>query len=140
MKSIITHLKSITQFKKINSSKNIDNIIKLLPMKLSKGIKFTYIKNQILFFALTHPVYRMEFEYNKENIKSILKKSNIANIQDVKFFVTNKNINNEKSIKKDIPKYQERSYAIFENSIKNEKLKLKFEEIRQIIKNQKPKL
>jgi len=84
--------------------------------------------------VLTHPVYKMEFEYNKSLINDLLKKSNIANIDDVRFFVTNKIEKKQKPyIKKD--NYTERSYGIFANNIKDENLHKKFEEIRDIIKN-----
>ncbi|WP_228711111.1 hypothetical protein [Halarcobacter anaerophilus] len=76
----------------------------------------------------------MEFEYNKSLINDLLKKSNIANIDEIRFFVTNKIEKKEKPYETP-SSYQERSYGIFENSIKDENLHEKFEEIRQIIKN-----
>jgi len=130
---ILTHLKYYPEFKKINTNVTIERLINSLPVKLSKGVKFGYIKNQTLFFVLTHPVYKMEFEYNKSLIKSLLKKANIANVSDIKFFVTNvmerKEVpNEEKNF------YQERSHGIFENFCKDENLRKKFEDIRKIIK------
>lgn len=133
MLEIIKHLKSNPQFSKINSSQAIDKFVTLLPMKLSKGVKFGYVKNNILFFVLTHPVFKMEFEYNKALIKSLLKTYKEIQVEDVKFFVTNvieKKENNEKVVEF----YEERSYGIFENKVKNPKLNKKFEEIRNLIK------
>ena len=89
MNEILCHLKNNPEFRKINTQEVIQRFIELLPLKLKKGIKFAYVKKQILYFVLTHPVYKMEFEYNKSLIKSLLKKANIANVNDVKFFVTN---------------------------------------------------
>lgn len=86
---ILTHLKYYPEFKKINTNITIERLINALPLKMKKGVKFGYIKNQTLFFVLTHPVYKMEFEYNKSLIKSLLKSALIANVNDVKFFVTN---------------------------------------------------
>lgn len=129
---ILKHLKYSPEFKKINTNITLDNLIQSLPLKLKKGVKFAYIKKQILFFVLTHPVYKMEFEYNKQIIKSLLKKASIANVEDIKFFVTNKL--EKKEIKKvEEPFFPERSYGIFENKTKDEKLHRKFEEIRKII-------
>ena len=108
--------------------------IDVLPLKLKKGVKFGYIKNQTLYFVLTHPVYKMEFEYNKADIKSLLKKFKIANVEDIGFFVTNI-IEKKETKKTDEPLYKERSYGIFENKAKDEKLFKKFERIRDIIKN-----
>jgi hypothetical protein len=131
---ILTHLKYYPEFKKINTNITIERLINSLPLKLNKGIKFGYIKNQTLFFVLKHPVYKMEFEYNKSLIKSLLKKANIANVNDVKFFVTNVIDRKEEEIKAE-DFYKERAYGIFENFCKDEDLRKKFEEIRKIIKN-----
>ena len=132
---ILSHLKYSPEFKKINTSITLEKLIESLPKKLSKGVKFAYIKRQILFFVLTHPVYKSEFEYNKSLIKSLLKTANIANIDDIKFFVTNKIEKKNKNIEVQIPFFKERSYGIFENKTKNEKINQLFEEIRTIIKS-----
>ena len=131
---ILSHLKNNPEFRKINTSFLIMKFINVLPLKFRKGIKFGYIKNQTLYFVLTHPVYKMEFEYNKADIKSLLKKFKIANVEDIVFFVTN--VIEKKELKKtDTPLYKERSYGIFENKAKDERLFRKFERIRDIIKN-----
>ena len=132
---ILSHLKYNPDFKKLNTNITLEKLINALPAKLSKGVKFAYIKKQILFFVLTHPVYKMEFEYNKSLIKALLKTASIANIDDVKFFVTNRI---ERKVEKKVleePMFKERSYGIFENSCKNEKMSKLFEDIRNIIKN-----
>ena len=130
---ILSHLKNNPEFRKINTSFLIMKFINVLPLKFRKGIKFGYIKNQTLYFVLTHPVYKMEFEYNKADIKSLLKNFKIANVEDIGFFVTN--VIEKKELKKvDEPIYKERSYGIFENKVKDERLFRKFERIREIIK------
>lgn len=131
---ILSHLKNNPEFRKINTSILITKFIDVLPLKLKKGIKFGYVKNQTLFFVLTHPVYKMEFEYNKALIKSLLKNFKIANIEDIGFFVTNV-IEKKESVKEAEPMYVERSYGIFENKAKDEMIFKKFEKIREIIKN-----
>ena len=134
MNEILSHLKNNPEFRKINTQETIQKFIELLPLKLKKGIKFAYVKRQILYFVLTHPVYKMEFEYNKSLINALLKKSSIANVEEVKFFVTNKIERREKKKLKQDDSFQERSYGIFQNSIQNEELHNKIEEIRSIIK------
>ena len=133
---ILTHLKFCPEFKKIGTNITLDNLIQTLPPKLKNGVKFAYIKQQILFFVLTHPVYKMEFEYNKELIKSLLKKAHIANVEDIRFFVTNKREKKEE-VKENTPFYEEKSHGIFENNTEDETLFKTFEEIRQIIKESK---
>ena len=130
---ILSHLKNNPEFSKINTSFLIKKFIEVLPLKLKKGVKFAYVKNQTLFFVLTHPVYKMEFEYNKADIKSLLKNFKIANVEDIGFFVTN--VIEKKVLQKTHePLYKERSYGIFENKVKDERLFRKFERIREIIK------
>ncbi|MDY3199643.1 MAG: DciA family protein [Arcobacter sp.] len=131
---ILSHLKNNPEFRKINTSSLISKFIEALPLKLKKGIKFGYVKNQTLYFVLTHPVYKMEFEYNKADIKSLLKNFKIANVEDIGFFVTNV-IEKKEIIEEEKPLYKERSYGIFENKAKDEKIFKKFEKIREIIKN-----
>lgn len=135
MNEILSHLKNSPQFRKINTQETIQKFIELLPMKLKKGVKFAYVKRQILYFVLTHPVYKMEFEYNKSLINDLLKKANIANVEELKFFVTNRIEKKKKIEENEKDFYPERSHAIFQNSVKNEKLHKKIEEIREIIKN-----
>ena len=131
---ILSHLKNNPEFRKINTSFLIMKFIDALPLKLKKGVKFGYVKNQTLYFVLTHPVYKIEFEYNKADIKSLLKNFKIANVEDIAFFVTNV-IDKKEEEKEEKPLYIERSYGIFENKAKDEKIFKKFEKIREIIKN-----
>ena len=131
---ILSHLKNNPEFSKINTSFLIQKFIEVLPLKLKKGVKFAYVKNQTLYFVLTHPVYKMEFEYNKADIKSLLKNFKIANVEDIGFFITNV-IEKKEEEKEPFLLYTERSYGIFENRAKNEYIFKKFEKIREIIKN-----
>ena len=131
---ILSHLKNNPEFSKINTSFLIKKFIEVLPLKLKKGVKFAYVKNQTLYFVLTHPVYKMEFEYNKADIKSLLKNFKIANVEDIGFFITNV-IEKKEEEKEPFLLYTERSYGIFENRAKNEYIFKKFEKIREIIKN-----
>lgn len=133
LNEILSHLKNNPEFRKINTSSTIEKFIDVLPLKLKKGVKFGYIKGQTLYFVLTHPVYKMEFEYNKADIKSLLKNANFDNVNEIAFFVTNKI---EKKSKKVIeePLYKERSNGLFTNNAKDEILYKKFEAIRNIIK------
>ena len=131
---ILSHLKNNPEFSKINTSFLIQKFIEVLPLKLKKGVKFAYVKNQTLYFVLTHPVYKMEFEYNKADIKSLLKNFKIANVEDIGFFITNVIEKKEKE-NEPILLYKERSYGIFDNKAKDEYIFKRFENIREIIKN-----
>jgi hypothetical protein len=137
MKDIINHLRYSPEFKKINTQSALNKLIDLLPPNLKKGVYFTYTKQQTLFFVLTHPVYKMEFKYNESLIRNLLKTLKIANIEDIKFFVTNKIEKNKKVDNESVKEsYIERSNALFDNNIdSDENLRETFEKIREIIKN-----
>lgn len=130
---ILTHLKYSPEFKKLKTHTTLEKLINTLPLKLKKGVKFAYVKQEILFFVLTHPVYKMEFTHNKDLIRSLLKTLGIANITDIRFFVTNVMEKKEETIEEE-PTFPERSYGIFENAIEDERLHNKVESIRALIK------
>ena len=133
LNEILSHLKNNPEFRKINTSSTIEKFIDVLPLKLKKGVKFGYIKGQTLYFVLTHPVYKIEFEYNKADIKSLLKNANFDNVNEIAFFVTNKIERKTKNIIVE-PLFKERSNGVFINKAKDENLYKKFEAIRNIIK------
>jgi len=133
---ILTHIQNTPSFDKINTFLEIKRFVNILPLKLKSGIKFAYFKNDTLIFVLIHQIYKVEFEYAKRDILALLKISNFQNITKISFFVSN-NVEQSKKISKEkqsTEKYEERSYGIFENRAKNEKLFKKFENIRDIIK------
>jgi len=137
IKDILAHLKYSPKFKKINTQEALNKLTSAMPKNLQNGIKFCYTKQETLYFVLTHPVYKMEFEYNKDLVKRLLKDLRIANINDIKFFVTNvvekKEIQNVKHETRE-DSFKERSYGIFENMLEERKLYDKVEQIRNIIK------
>ena len=133
---ILNHLKLNPSYKQINTNHKINQVIKSLPISLKNAVSFSYEKNNILFFVLTHQQFRNEFDNNKDLIKSLLKMVNINNILEIKTFVTNKpTISVDKAIilNPNI-QYKRKSYAIFDNFALDNKIHKKFEEIREIIK------
>jgi hypothetical protein len=134
IKSILSHIKSSPEFKKINTQQNLALLINALPQHLKNGVKFAYTKNMNLFFVLKHPVYKNEFKNNISLIKSLLKDLKIANIEKIDFFVTHTIEKKQKKQEIIYQTYQERSYGIFQNNLTNKTLYNKFEKIRQIIK------
>ncbi len=114
----------------------LDKLVDILPLHLKDGIDFYYTKNNILFFVLTHQLYKNEFKNSKELIKSLLKHIDIDYIEEIEYFVSNKPKIRKKEIIKpiDIIPYERKSYAIFDNNAKNKKIYDKFEDIRKLIK------
>lgn len=136
LNEILGHLKKNPEFRKINTSTSIKKLVEVLPLKLKKGVKFAYVRAQTLHFVLTHPVYKIEFEYNKADIKALLKMLNFENVTEVAFFVSNKIEKKEKKekIKKEDLLFRERAKGSFYNQAKNDKIYEKFENIREIIR------
>ena len=136
VKDILTHIKYSPEFKKINTQSVLLKLIDLLPSNIKKGVAFAYTKNQTLFFVVSHPVYKMEFKYNESLIRDLLKKMNLANIDKIECFVTNRKTkkDNFEYEKFEIEKLNERSNGIFDNNIQDKELYKIFEEIRQTIK------
>ena len=141
--NIITHLKNQPLYSKLKTVKCFEKIKSLLPPRLSNAILFIYIKNDILFFVLNHPGYKMEFNYNLNLIKGVLKelkkRESVCKdlvFKDVKAFVSNKidlEENKNQTGKKLI--YKERATGDFEIKTNNKNLKNIFQNIKKIIKN-----
>jgi len=139
--NIITHLKNQPLYNKLKTVKCFEKIKSLLPPRLSNAILFIYIKNDILFFVLNHPGYKMEFNYNVNLIKGVLKelkkRESVCKdlvFKDVKAFVSNKiNIEENKNLTEEKLTYKERATGNFEIKTNNKNLKNIFQNIKKII-------
>lgn len=142
--NIINHLKNQPLYSKLKTVKCFEKIRSLLPPRLSNAILFIYIKNDILFFVLNHPGYKMEFNYNVNLIKGVLKelkkRESICKdliFKDIKTFVSNKiDIEEDKNKLEKKLTYKERATGNFEIKTDNENLKQTFKNIQKIIKDQ----
>ncbi len=143
--NIISHLKNQPLYSKLKTVKCFEKIKSLLPPRLSNAILFVYIKNDILFFVLNHPGYKMEFNYNLNLIKGVLKelkkRESVCKdlvFKNIKAFVSNKidlEENKNQTEKKLI--YKERATGDFEIKTNNKKLRQIFQNIQDIIKDHK---
>jgi len=70
--SILSHLSSQPQFRFLKQQVCYKKYISLLGAKYQKAIAFIYIKDNTLFVAVKHPGFKMELNYNKDLLKSIL--------------------------------------------------------------------
>lgn len=135
---ILTHIKYSPEFKKINTQSALLKLIDSLPVSIKKGVAFAYTKNQTLFFVVYHPVYKteMKIEYNQTLIRDLLKKLQIANVEKIECFVTNKKVKKDffEYEKIEIEKVNEKSYGLFDNNIEDKDLYNLFEDIRKTIK------
>ena len=70
---ILSHLSNQPQFRYLKQESCYKKYISLLGAKWQKAVAFIYIKNDTLFIAVTHPGFKMELNYNKDLLISLLK-------------------------------------------------------------------
>ncbi|MDR1976013.1 MAG: hypothetical protein LBQ18_03380 [Campylobacteraceae bacterium] len=139
---IISHISRQPSLKKLEQIASYKKLLSLLPPRYQGAVKFMYNKNNTLFFVLRHPGFKMEFNYKTTLIKGLLKQlimqdesCKCIDADELKFFVSNKTA--QKAVQEIKPQnlYKERAQGDFTNRASNEKLRLLFEEIREIVKN-----
>ena len=144
-KNIISHLVQHPSMKKYEQMRCYDKLLSLLPKNFTHMVRFLYTKDETLFFVFNHPSAKMEFNYKRSLIKSLLSQiilhfpeCECLHVKDIQCFVTNKPQTEEipESKNSDIF-YEERAEGDFENSCDDAKLKSLFEEIRKAIQSQK---
>jgi hypothetical protein len=69
---ILSQLGNLPQFKHLKQQECYKKYISLLGTKWQKAIAFVTIKNNTLFIALNHPGFKMELNYNRDLLKSLL--------------------------------------------------------------------
>ncbi len=139
---IINSIQNKPQFSKLSKYKCIKRIESVFIPALQKMIKFSYIKNDVLFFVLTHPAGKQEFDNNIQSIKSALKfhmpeecKETVIN--DIKAFVTHTPIKKAVEAEQKVMRYPERATGNFSVNIDDEKLNTLVKSIQTIIKAKK---
>ena len=140
-RSMISHLIKQPSFQKCEQIRCFERLLAVLPSTFTQWIKFLYIKNETLFFVLNHPCAKMEFNYKRNLIKSLLSalinhhpECESLRVKEIQSFVTN--------VKDEAPHlltqngaivYPEQSKGTFKNHCENESLHALFETIRQDI-------
>lgn len=136
---IINSIQNKPQFSKLSKYKCIKRIESIFTPALQRMIKFSYIKNNTLFFVLSHPGGKQEFDNNIQHIKSALnfhkpEECEETLINDIKAFVTHTPLKQAKPIEKKKVIYKERSSGDFSVNIHDEKLNSLVKSIQNIIK------
>ena len=138
--SILSHLSSLPQFKVLKRQECYQKYINLLSPKWQKAIAFVYIKEETLFIAVTHPGFKMELNYNRDLLKSLLMHLNTHDTSCKMMLATKVVIFHSKYYampeKKvsyiSVPHYLEQATGSF-NSPEDEALKESFERIKALI-------
>ena len=120
---------------KLQEKRCLKKIISLLPPKYNKYITNSFIKGDILYINVSHPALRQEIFYNKNLIFSIIKTFHKAG--ECLSINPKKVVTNYKYQKKPLPpkftKFYIKEAGKFEIKAKNEEIKKKFEEIKNLI-------
>ncbi len=138
---ILSHLSNQPQFRFLKQQACYQKYIKLLGSKYQKAIAFVYIKNETLFVAVTHPGFKMELNYNRDLLKSVLTQLTLHDNECEMMKVDKVVIFHSKyypvvKVAKDIttvPYYHERASSAFEIDTEDEELKEKFKAIKKVI-------
>ena len=120
--TILSHIRNLPQFKLLKSHYCYQKFISLLSPKFQKAIAFVYVREETLFVALSHPGFKMELNYNKDLLKSILtmlsqqdsKCSHLLASKVVLFNSKHLSIIKEKKISTTITYYHEMAEGDFE--------------------------
>ena len=70
--SILDGLTGQAQFRSLEQHRCYRQFMAMLPPRFQEAIGFVYVRNATLHVALRHPGYKMELNYNKELLKSLL--------------------------------------------------------------------
>ena len=139
---ILSHLRNQPQFKVLKQHECYQKYISLLGKKWQKAIAFVYVKNETLFVAVTHPGFKMELNYNRDLLKSVLtqlasheKACSGLKARKVAIFHSKYRsaVRTDTTIDT-IPYYHELSSAAFSIETKDEEIRKEFESIREKIK------
>jgi hypothetical protein len=141
---ILSHLSNQPQFKYLKQENCYKKYISLLGTKWQKAIAFIYIKNNTLFVAVTHPGFKMELNYNRDLLKSVL--TQLSSIDSackmmkadkvVVFHSKYRSIVKDEPTESTVPYYNELASSEFVIENQDEEIKKKFEQIKEQIKKQ----
>lgn len=138
---ILSHLTDQPQFKSLKQHACYKKYISLLGAKWQKAIAFVYIQNDTLFVAVTHPGFKMELNYNKDILKSVLtqlatldKACEMLQAEKIVIFHSKyRSIIREEAETSTVPYYNELASSDFSIESEDDEIKAKFEAIRERI-------
>jgi hypothetical protein len=139
--TILSHLSDQPQFKVLKQQACYTRYLSLLSAKYQKAIAFIYIKNDTLFIAVTHPGFKMELNYNRDLLKSVLtqlgnhdKHCPMMKAKEVVVFHSKYHpVKKEEAKIETVPYYHELGSTNFEIKTEDQELIEKFEKIKKQI-------
>lgn len=137
---ILTSLRQKPQFSKLARFECIRRIEALFPPHLQRLIRYGYFHNGILYFVLSHPGAKQEFDNITASIKAPLKHYTPSECgetppKDIRAFVTHTPPAAAEDVptRETAPEFNERAKGNFENPAKNPALHRLIECIREHI-------
>ncbi len=136
---VLSHIVHQPQYKKLAQHQCIDAIKTLLPPHLQTMVSFAYVKHKVLYFVLSHPGAKQEFDIIIASIKTPLKlyppqKCQELDFDDIRAYVSHKPVSPaSETTKETVPLYEERANGDFENPVKDQRLHNIIEKIRTSI-------
>ena len=139
--TILSHLSSQPQFRYLKQQACYTKYISLLTQKYQKAIAFVYIKDDTLFIAVKHPGFKMELNYNRDLLKSLLTQLNTYDTECemmsaskvVVFHSKYHPMQKSTETISAVPYYTELASSEFEIHAQDSELKEKFEHIKEAI-------
>jgi hypothetical protein len=136
---ILNSIQNKPQFSKLNKYKCIKKIESMFMPTFLRFVKFSYIKNDTLFFVLNHNAGKQEFDNSIQNIKKALnlyapQECEELAIKDIKAFITHTPSQDVEIAVQKVQKYPERARGEFSIDIQDSRLNTLVQSIQQIIK------
>ncbi len=143
--TILSHIQNLPEFRLLKSHYCYQKFLSLLNPRFQKAIAFVYIKEETLFVALSHPGFKMELNYNKDLLKSLLtlliksdeRCKNLKAGKVVLFNSRHNSIIKKKTILSTVPYYQEMALGAFDIQSEDEELQAAFMKIKALIERQR---
>jgi len=142
--TILSHIYTLPEFKLLKSHYCYQKFISLLNPRFKKAIAFVYVRDDTLFVALSHPGFKMELNYNKDLLKSLLsmlaksdeKCKNMQASKVVLFNSKHLSIIKEEVLESTVPYYSEMALGEFTIESKDKELLEAFNKIKESIERQ----
>ena len=137
---VLSHIVHQPQYKKLVQHQCIDAVKALLPPHLQTMVRFAYVKHKVLYFVLSHPGAKQEFDIIITAIKTPLKryppqKCSEMSFEDIRAYVSHTPQEVQTEFERHSEAlYEERASGDFSNPVTDEKLHKVIEKIRNTIK------
>ena len=139
---ILSQLGNLPQFTPLKKQACYQKYISLLGAKWQKAITFVYVRDNTLFVAVKHPGFKMELNYNRDLLKSVLTqlatldkacsglKANKVAIFHAKYH----SVLQKEPALDTVPHYHELASQEFQVLSDDQEIKKRFEQLKAVIK------